>query len=322
MSDWVIVLGLLAAGLFFSAFFSGSETGFYRVTRLRLVLDALGGDWLASALLWLTNNPSLFVATTLIGNNFANNLTSLALVLGVQLVVASNPTVEMLVSIAAAPVIFVYGELLPKNLFLYAPNALLRRAGPLFLLCALLFLPVSLLLWLLGRTLEWLVGESPEHVRLVLARQELRDAFAEGHAAGILEPTQRQIAQTLFAPATPKALPYAKPITRVTRIRGETPASEALRIARRHRAAMLLISEEGGRLAGYVRVVDLQLHRPTRTDEALRPLLRVSADATLLAALQQMQSADENLLLLATFDDEPLGLLSREDAVQAMLRGE
>ena len=35
------VLALVAVGLFLSAFFSGLETGFYRATRVRLVLDAL-----------------------------------------------------------------------------------------------------------------------------------------------------------------------------------------------------------------------------------------------------------------------------------------
>ena len=40
---WIVLL-LLAVGMFLSAFFSGSETGFYRVTRVRLLLDGLGGD--------------------------------------------------------------------------------------------------------------------------------------------------------------------------------------------------------------------------------------------------------------------------------------
>ena len=35
---------LFFVGLLLSAFFSGSETGFYRVTRMRLLLDGLAGD--------------------------------------------------------------------------------------------------------------------------------------------------------------------------------------------------------------------------------------------------------------------------------------
>ena len=59
-----------------SAYFSGTETGFYRASRIRLLLDGLGGDMFAQMLLRLTNNPTLFVATTLVGNNLANFLVS------------------------------------------------------------------------------------------------------------------------------------------------------------------------------------------------------------------------------------------------------
>ncbi len=80
----MLVIALFAVGLLLSAFFSGAETGFYRVTRVRIVLDALAGDRIARGLLWLTNRPYLFVATTLVGNNIANYLTSLAAVMGAQ----------------------------------------------------------------------------------------------------------------------------------------------------------------------------------------------------------------------------------------------
>ena len=55
-----------------SAFFSGSETGLYRVSRTRLVLDGLAGSRAARGIVWLLNHPSIFVATTLVGNNLAN----------------------------------------------------------------------------------------------------------------------------------------------------------------------------------------------------------------------------------------------------------
>ncbi|MDE0818943.1 MAG: DUF21 domain-containing protein, partial [Pirellulaceae bacterium] len=77
-------VALLCIGILSSAFFSGIETGFYRVTRVRLVLDGRDGDWISRSLLWFTNNPSIFVATTLVGNNIANYLTSFAIVLASQ----------------------------------------------------------------------------------------------------------------------------------------------------------------------------------------------------------------------------------------------
>src|SRR5271166_3115552 len=98
-----IALGLGILGLFLSAFFSGSETGFYRATRLRLVLDAMAGDRIARGLLFLTNHPALFVATALVGNSVANYLISLAAVIAMGRVFPLVPeAAEIIASIALA----------------------------------------------------------------------------------------------------------------------------------------------------------------------------------------------------------------------------
>ena len=75
MATYLLLLGsviLLIIGVRLSAFFSGNETGFYRVSFLRLGTDAHAGDRQASQLIWFSQNPSYFVATTLVGNNIAN----------------------------------------------------------------------------------------------------------------------------------------------------------------------------------------------------------------------------------------------------------
>ena len=58
------ILLLFFGGVALEGLFSGCETGFYRVSRMRLMIDAVGGSRIARGLLWLTANPSLFVATT------------------------------------------------------------------------------------------------------------------------------------------------------------------------------------------------------------------------------------------------------------------
>ena len=139
-STWYLLVGVLL-----SAFFSGSETGFYRINRVRLVLDSRSGDLIARFLLYMTNNPSLFVATTLIGNNLANYVTSLAIVLATRAMIGeSHGLAEMIAPLAAAPFVFVYGELLPKNMFYLAPNRLLRLAGPIFLVFVVAFAPIAI----------------------------------------------------------------------------------------------------------------------------------------------------------------------------------
>ena len=306
---WIFLM--LLVGMFLSAFFSGSETGFYRVTRVRLVIRALGGDRVARGLLWLTNNPALFVATTLIGNNVANYVTSLAIVLAVQALFGQSPLAELAAPIILAPVLFVYGELLPKNLFYYAPNTLLHRCGPLFLLFTFIFLPVAVLLWLLGRALQSLVGEAPERIRLRLARSELAQVLEEGHEAGVLHPSQRRLAQGLFAAANVPVVQHSTPLGRVAIIQRGAKKADVFRLARRHRMTAIPVEEVSGRdrqLIGYVRLIDLHLDDGD-TVQTVRKMIEVPADMRHVSALIRLESSGEVLARVIDEESKTVGLL-------------
>ena len=143
----IVATILVAAGLFLSAFFSGSETGFYRVTRVRLVMDAKSGKWIARSLLWLISRPSIVVATVLIGNNIANYMVSLGLLLASQSLLSNwNEQIQTFLPVLATPFLFVYGELLPKYLYYNAPYILSTRGAPVMIFCAALFIPISSLI--------------------------------------------------------------------------------------------------------------------------------------------------------------------------------
>lgn len=319
--SWVWILSLGVAGLFLSAFFSGSEIGFYRATRLRLVLDALGGDLVARGLLWLTNHPSMFVATTLVGNNLANYVTTLAIVMGTQAAVGQVPAAELLAPLALAPLLFVYGELLPKHLFLQAPNRLLRRGGPLFMVFVVLFFPVSVLLWMLSKLLAQFVGESPEQIRLTLAGRELRRVLDEGHEAGILRSAQRGLAQGIFAVAQQPVSRFTTPLEQLPRARSDMTKAEVLRLARRYRISVVPVepADGGTELIGYFRVIDLGL---SGTDELgpCHPLLEIPASTSHVAALMRLQSARESLAKVVDAGGQTLGIVTVDRLHEPLFR--
>ncbi|MCA9199169.1 MAG: DUF21 domain-containing protein [Planctomycetales bacterium] len=264
---WALLLFVVS--ILLSSFFSGSETGFYRATRVRLTMDALAGSWVARGLIWLTNNPALFVATTLVGNNLANFLTSHAVVMMArQMLGTSNYVVELLGPIALTPFVFVYGELLPKQLFYAAPNRLLRWGGPFFLGFAVLFLPVSAILWMLGRALRYLSGEAPEQLQVSLARTELQRVLDEGQEVGVLRPAQRQLAQGMFLLAGKPLSTFCVPMARVVSVPLGSPKADVFRLAKRQANPFILVSERRGkRILGYVRILDLYLSESELVDE-------------------------------------------------------
>ena len=315
-------LALLLLGIFLSAFFSGSETGFYRASRVRIVIASLDGDRMSKALVKLINNPALFVATTLIGNNVANYITSLAIVLLAREMQVSSVG-EMLAPILLSPLLFVYGELLPKNLFYQAPNFLLRLAAPLFLFFAFIFWPVAAVLWAMSWILERLLGQSPEKVRLTLARKELQEVIEEGLEAGILHPTQRHLAQSFFLVATKTVGDFCLPLGRCHSISKKATAVAIKKIARNRQLADVPVYETTkSNIVGYVRSLEFLVDATKRNaSDAFRELRRIQSTELVGEAILQMQANRETLLLVVDANGKKIGLLSIDQLTNPLLNG-
>ena len=318
----IIAIILLAIGIFLSAFFSGTETGFYRASRVRVVMAGLEGDRVSQYLLKLINNPTLFVATTLIGNNVANYLTSLAIVLITQNVTSSSAA-EMLTPILMSPLLFVYGELLPKNLFYQAPNFLLRLAAPVFLIFTCIFAPVAALLWGMGRLLKQLLGESPEKIRLILARKEVQQVLEDGLEAGILHPTQRYLGQSFFLVASKRVAEFCTPASEIKALKINATREEALKFARNKRYSdIVLFDGARNNMVGYVRTVDLLISQTPKTPrDCLRDFTEVKRNELFGETIMQMQSERETIRRVVGSAGETVGLLFIDQLTDPLLNG-
>lgn len=290
----ILALLLFIVGMSLSAFFSGSETGLYRVSRTRLVLDGLSGSYAARGLVWLLNHPAIFVATTLVGNNFANYIVSFSVVSLVAIAFDGMESAELLGPVLMTPFVFVFGELLPKYLFFHAPYRLLRATRPFLLTATVLFAPISLLLGLLGSALSLITGQTPFRLRLTMARSEFDQLMRAGHEAGILAAGQRALAQNLFEVGNQLAVSFGVPPDRLTIVDAPVDPKTARMQARRRNHPIVLV-RRGGRIVGFVRYADLCMSddkvvvkpviRGRVTDRHLRILLRLydrSSDVAVL----------------------------------------
>lgn len=316
----MLVLVLIIGGILLSAFFSGSETGFYRASRLRFALDGMTGDPISRALLWLVNNPTLFVATTLIGNNFANYIVSLGIVLGTQRLIGThNAVAEIAAPILLAPIVFVYGELLPKNLYYLAPNQLLRWGGRFFIVCGVVFAPFSCALWLLGRLLQRFVGESPELVRLQLARQELKKLLDEGHEVGILQPQQRQMAQGVFDCADEPLRQYAVPVHRVSTVTTKDSRNHLVQLARRQHASEVLVVDARTRAPrGYVQMSDVLLTADDNWQKTIRALPTFGQNVSCTFAMMRLQKERATLGVIVDQQQKPVSVVSHNRLLRTL----
>jgi len=316
-----LALLCLVIGLLLSALFSGTETGFYRVARLRLEVAAVAGDWIAQGILWLLVRPALFVATALVGNNLANYLISFGVVvLAESLTDVRNGLVEILATLVMAPVVFVLGELLPKRLFLQAPFTLLRYTGPLFFLFAIFLAPISVVLWMWNRLLALIVSTPPELARSAIAGAELGHILEEGEHAGLLTDIQTRLAEIILQEG-------GRPITHWSRPLGILPSAPLDAPPERNaellncgeRFVLVTHPHEARHVVGYVDVVRWTLtpDRPLR--EVTRPLLRILAAERLVTVLRLMYQHGEKLAIVIDAKDYAQGIVWEKDLRQFYL---
>ena len=184
----------ILAGFLFSALFSGVETGSYMVNRIRLRRRELERRPSALVLSRLLRRPHIFVFTVLIGNNIAVYLLSKGvtdLYLGAgkacQTLFGFVPwNAEMAATLTLVFPLFIFGEVVPKNLFRKKADLLMYRlAGPMRLL-VWLFQPFT---WPLDRLFRLLTrgrNEDAGHELHRLSPDGLKEYFSEGAKGGLI----------------------------------------------------------------------------------------------------------------------------------------
>jgi putative hemolysin len=312
----IVAILLFLVGLMLSAFFSGSETGLYRVSRTRLVLDGLSGSRSARGIIWLLNHPEIFIATTLVGNNLANYVTSFAMVWAVSTRFESGSSVELLGPIMMTPIVFVLGELLPKYLFYHAPYRLITATRPLLLAATVLFAPVSLFLGVLGRGLQRITGQTPFRLRLAMARGELDQVLRHGHEAGILAAGQRSLAQRFFEVGNQPAISFGVPANRFAIVEAPVNIDEARRQARRQNHPIVLVQRSDG-IIGFLWYADLCMGEPNLE---LNPVIRGRVEDRHLQVLLRLYDAGSEVGVLFDERGDVRCVVTRRQLVQPLIK--
>jgi len=329
---FALFLGLFSLSL--SAFCGSMETGFYRVPRIQLKLDAMRGDLTSKGLLWLANRPSIFVATILIASNAANYSLSLAGVLFFHEILGNTYPLltEICVTVFLSPIVFMYGEMFPKYICLVAPKRFLRLGSPLLFFLTTLLLPLSGLLWLVNRLFTGLLGHSNEMIRLSLAKSELVNTFDEGREVGVLGRTQRQLIDGVISVSGQSVKSIAIPIHQYPLLTSDMKPAAVLSLARSLRMCEIPIFGKSDALdglipsrqhlipVGYVRTIDLETTVFRKGEKLpIRELVEVIGDTSLLAALNLFHTSSEMLGIVVNSQKRCFGLISPEKLQEQLL---
>ncbi|MEZ6057168.1 MAG: CNNM domain-containing protein [Planctomycetaceae bacterium] len=323
--DWLellLIVGLFLVGLRASAFFSGSETGFYRLSLPRLGIDAQSGERAAQHLLWFARHPAYFVATTLVGNNIANYITTMSIGLGVVwLFSRTTDLLEVGATLFVSPIIFLFGELLPKNIYYRSPMALMEREVWLFRLVFWLTLPLTWPLVQLNRLLERVSGTVSRPMELLLGRSRLVQMLGHGHHEGVLTTAQSRLANGVLQIATQAVDTTMTPSARVFGVDDSANRDEVLRFAKKYGVAIVAVCRaQLGRpddwYAYYLVSEVATTTRPLTSCKRVMPRLPVGSSK--LEALRQLHAKSVTTAAVVGPDGTVLGLVSERGLIEQL----
>lgn len=308
-------------GLRLSGFFSGSETGFYRVSTLQLTLQKQRGDTIGSRLFYFVSHPERFVATTLVGNNVANYLTTLAVGLIVTIIWGEGSgALEIVATLLMTPVVFIFGELIPKSLYYRAPMQLLRSGSMGFSICYYCFLPISYPLIIVSRLVSRLGSSDKRPMEVVFGRTRLYGVLEAGQKEGILTGLQRNLAENLMQLAEDPVSLAMVPASVVPGTSESSSLAEVLEVARRTESPYVLMHADGQRYAwtSFVRIADVHATNlsPRLVKQALPEFDSTTPRIEVLTQLMEQRMP----LGRVTRDGRTIGIIRRQTLVSQLFR--
>lgn len=313
-----LVLGMLmlVGGLAACALSSGVETGLYTINRVRLAVRVGRGDAAALRIREELMRPNRMLATVLVGNNIAHYVQSAGATIFLETLDGSPAEMAAANAIILTPIVFLLGELIPKDLFrahtdrlTYATVWWVRFLRGLFTV-----VPLVPLVRATGEAVLWMFGVRAEDA--ATQRDRVGTLIREGAGSGVLGEEQLAVVDRALGMRGRPISDHAVPWRRVVAIRLDADRGLRERALREHAFSRFPVTGADGQILGVVHALDALIDPARPTSGLMRPALILEPDAQVGDAIAAMRKARSTLAVLRGQDGRPLGIVALRDLVQ------
>ena len=326
----IIVLSLL-----FSAFFSGMEIAFVSANRIHIEIEKKQEGFLAKVLTLLTDKPSKFIATMLIGNNIALVIYGLfmgdvlmdwfqgLLPTNSQFINALLTDFSMLSqTVISTLVILLTAEFLPKVFFQIYSNTLLK----IFAVPAYFFyLLFSLISWFVIKVSDFILRvffkTDGDEVQLSFTKLELGDYITEQMETVEEEDdldSEIQIFQNALEFSAVKAREVMVPRTEITAVElNETPKNLTKLFTETGYSKILVFKESIDEIIGYVHSYEL-FKKPKTIKSILLPVEFVPETMLIQDILNVLTKKRKSMSVVLDEYGGTSGILTVEDIIEEL----
>lgn len=321
---WVLVGVAVLVGLLGSGFFSGCETGLYCVNRLRVQLGVQERDPKLLRLSSLLENEQAALTLTLIGTNLMNYVIATAVAfLFADVLYWSGADTELYTVLLVTPVVFVFGEVVPKNLFQLYADRLMPRGSWLLILADRVFRATGIV-WLLtkltgaaarlfGGATSLCTVAAPKR-RMTMLLQEALVGHAHGeHQSDLIDRVVRLSETPVRAVMVPQQ--------RVVGVAATADRRELVRFARQTGFARCPVyGKRKSDIIGVIKVDELLRSDCWRTvGERLGPVTMLRPQETVASAIAHMKQGGGEFGVVSDQAGQMVGVVTLRDLLEEVV---
>ena len=317
---WLLWPAVIAAAVATDAFFCGMETGVYVVNKARLDLRAEAGSRAARVLRGLLSDSNRLLAVILIGTNLAAYTATFGITSLYKSAGFDDQSAGWYALATATPLLFIFGESVPKNVFqqlseklVYRLAWLLELAGVVFRTCGALplvkgFSTGLLRLLPLGRR-----RSSP------LGHEGVAAVMSEGVASGLLTASQSAMAERVMHIGEVSLADVATPMSRVVWVPAAATREQVLDQVQVSDYSRLPVLDAGGAVVGILNIYDVLADEDGTSPaaKAAAPFF-LPAEICVTDALYRLQRAGAVMAIVGR-DGETVGLVTVKDLVEEIV---
>ena len=328
-SDLVLIL-LAALAILLAGLFAGSETGLYQMSSLRLRLGTerryIRYYFLNKAIADKSELIISLLLATNLSHYFATSLVTLILLGNFSNV----HTAEVFATAILTPVLFVFSELIPKNLFFYRADFLMPWVSAiLFFFHKILKLSgilgvfklavdgLSRLFGSLGVNSKTVAGVQPSVLRLI---------SREIHEEGFLSPVQTEIINRLPDISHVTIRSIMRPISKVELLSINSDRDTLLKKLRDSDYTRFGVwRSRPANIVGYINIYECLSGGETFSDlkEFVKPIREINVDMTVAQAMEIMQKERHKIMLAVRPSHRghhrPLGIVTTWDLLEELI---
>jgi len=315
--DVLLTIILILIFLLMEAFFSGSEIGVVSADQIKLRHAAAKGSRGAKLALKMLKKPEWLLSTTLVGTNIAVvSNTTITTALMMALFGAQN---GWLAVVLVTPLIWVFGEIVPKSIFQQRANEITPRAIFLLRLASYVFFPILVVFTLITRLITWIFGQQIQNPFTL--REEILTMLQMPATEGDIQPVEKSMIRRIFSFSETTAYEVMIPLIDVVAIEQSAACGEAVQLARKKAHIRLPVYDQRiDKVVGVLNALELLDAEP---HQAIKPYIRevryVPSSKNINELLLDLRKDGDSVAVVVDEFGGAEGLITMEDIMEEVV---